>query len=104
MERGPARLVIRRPRGGYRDLLRSYRIEVDGVLRGTLRRGAELSLEVSPGVHFVRARIDWTGSPELDVIVAEGETKGLKVEAGGNAMQMYHSFRRGSYLNLFVES
>ncbi len=67
------RLVVRRPGGVWRrDLLRSYRLDVDGEPRGAVRRGQVLELEVPAGRHAVRARIDWTGSPTLEVDVGPG--------------------------------
>ena len=46
-----ALIVVRRPPGGYRDLLRSYWIEVDGVRVGRVGRGAQADFVVSPLGH-----------------------------------------------------
>jgi hypothetical protein len=65
-------IVIRRG-DGYRDLLRSYRILVDGKDVAKIRRNSERRLPVSPGSHRVQLRIDWMGSPELQVFVDSGD-------------------------------
>ena len=65
-------VVVRRVPGGYRDLLGGYRLEVDGVEAGRIRRGEQLELPVLAGRHGVRAAIDWTGSPVVEVEVLAG--------------------------------
>ncbi|KAE8763606.1 hypothetical protein [Georgenia thermotolerans] len=94
------RLVVHRPRGGWRDLLRAYVVEVDGVERGKVRRGERLELEVPAGDRRVRARIDWTGSPELPVRVPAGGAVEVEVTPGGNAFQVHHVATEQSYLAL----
>ncbi|MBM7808868.1 hypothetical protein JOD57_004705 [Geodermatophilus bullaregiensis] len=80
-----ARIVVRRPGGGYRDRWRSYVIEVDGVRAGTVARGEQVELPVAPGRHSVRAVIDWSGSPLVQVEVAAGATAHLTVQPAGSA-------------------
>jgi hypothetical protein len=99
---GDGRLVVSRPRGVWRrDLLRSFRLDVDGEPRGTVRRGQVLELEVPAGRHAVRARIDWTGSPTLEVDVEPGAsvTVVVKPAAGGWSLT-----KHDDYLNLSVTS
>jgi hypothetical protein len=98
-----ARIVVRRPEGGYRDLIRSYWIEIDGVRAGKVARGGQADFPVPPGVHDVMAVIDWTGSPSLRVEVADGETARLTVEPGGNAFQPWHLLTREGYLKLRLD-
>ena len=98
-------LVVRRPRGGWRDFARSYRIEVDGRRRGRLRRGRTVELKVPAGRHVVRARIDWTGSPELDVEVPAGSSVTCCVEPAGGAWLAGWQVAGGDgYLRLSVTS
>ena len=84
-EAGTVRVV--RPQGGWRDLARAYRIEVDGQPRGKVRRGETLEIGVSAGRHVVQARIDWTGSRELVVEVAAGSAVTCRVEPAGHPGQ-----------------
>lgn len=97
---GTGRLVVWRPRGVWRDVLRSYRIEVDGVFRVAVRRGQVFELEVPAGRHVVRARIDWTGSPEMVVDVHPGSSVTAVVEPaeGGSFLN------EEDYLSLSVTS
>jgi hypothetical protein len=101
---GPsARIAVRRPEGAWRDLLRSYWIEIDGIRVGTVRRGEQVQFPVEAGVHDVRAVIDWTGSPVVPVDVAEGGTARLRVGPAGNAFQFWQLLRGDSYLELTPE-
>lgn len=98
-----ARIVVRRPPGGARDLLRKYWIEVDGTRVGTLSRGDTAEFAVVPGTHRVRARIDWTGSAPLRLELAPGEVVRLRVEPGGTVFRADQLFRRTGYLRLSAE-
>jgi hypothetical protein len=94
-------LVVVRPPTQMRDRLRAYRIEVDGVSRGEMRPASMLRIELGPGTHRVRARIDWTGSPPMEVRIARGSTVQLRVEPAGNVLQTFtQAFGRDRYLRL----
>ena len=70
-EAGYARIKVRRVKAGFfeRDRLRSYVVLVDDRVSGQLRRGKEIVIDVPPGHHEVRIKIDWTGSPTVPVDV-----------------------------------
>jgi hypothetical protein len=99
----PARIVVRRPPGGARDLLRKYRIEIDGTRAGTVARGEAREFTVPAGTHRVRAGIDWAGSRPLCVELAPGEVAHLRVEPGGSALRVDQMFSTTSYLQLSAE-
>jgi hypothetical protein len=61
-------LVLRRS-AGFRDILRAYRIFVDGRKVGKINRNSEIRIPVSAGKHTVQLKIDWCSSPELVVSV-----------------------------------
>jgi hypothetical protein len=99
-----ATAVFYRSRTPWRDLIRSYRIVVDGVDRAMIRRRKEVSVPVAPGRHIVQARIDWTGSPPMEFDICAGETIRLRVEpAGSAAMSLDQVFGRTSWLLLSVD-
>ena len=100
MDTPQARIVIDRPSGLYRDTARSYVVTLDGARRGTVRAGAELVLDVPPGMHRVQARIDWAKSEELVVDVQPGAGVRVIVEPGGGAMQFWQAFTGQGYLRL----
>lgn len=77
-------LVVSRTPGGWQDRARSYRIKVDGTIRGSIKHGEEVRIDVLPGRHVVAAHIDWTGSPDLEVDVNPGETVKLLARPGGH--------------------
>jgi hypothetical protein len=78
-------LVVRRPKGGWRDFARSYRIHMDGRYCGRVRRGQTIELPISAGQHVVQARIDWLGSSDLVVNVPAGSSVTCCVESNGSA-------------------
>ena len=54
-------LVVTRSRD-FADILRSYRIILDGVLVGRVWRGQTIQLEIPRGRHVIAAKIDWCRS------------------------------------------
>lgn len=96
-----ATLIVKRPSPHWRDHLRSYVVQVDGVRAGEICSGHELVIPVRPGRHSVEARIDWTGSSPLEVVLRAGESVVLGVEpAGGVARSFDQLIGRHRYLTL----
>lgn len=94
-------IIVSRPNGKYRDGGRRYRLLVDGDPAGDIGPGEELAIPASAGHHRVQARIDWTGSPQVDVVVAPHQTPRLVVRpAGSAAMAMFQVLGRTRYLKL----
>ncbi len=68
-----------------------------------MRQGSEqrvVSVDVEPGHHTVRARIDWTGSPALDVEVLVGDEVHVDVLPRGSAFSLSQMFSRSRYLKI----
>lgn len=97
---GGGRLVIDRPRGVWRDISRRYKIVVDDEEVGTVARGSQLVVGLQPGSHRVQARLDWTGSPVVDVTIRSGDDCHLTVSPAGNALQAYQGLSKHGYLKL----
>jgi hypothetical protein len=100
------RLIFYRRRT-WQDAVRKYRIEVDGTPVGMLHPRGELSVDVEPGTRRVQARINWTGSPEVDVPVAPGQAVRVYVgpARGGlaRATGLGRALSADSYLMLVPE-
>jgi hypothetical protein len=58
-------------------------VDVDGTPRGLLGPGETLVWQLPSGEYRVQARIDWTGSPPVDVGVRDGSPVWLSVEPQG---------------------
>jgi len=58
---------------------RSFKIFIDGKEAGTIENGELKSFTVIPGAHKIQARIDWCGSPEVQVYLSEGQTQTLQL-------------------------
>ncbi|MBI9115592.1 hypothetical protein [Sanguibacter suaedae] len=96
-----ATLVVRRPGSHVRDWMRRYGVTVDGESVGKLRRGGELVVPLAPGLHRVEARIDWTGSPPVDVTLRSGESAVFSVEPVGSVFRSFDQLiGRRRYLRL----
>lgn len=77
--------MIERKRSGWRDRARRYRIEVDGLPRGTLKRGETVEIEVEPGYHEVALTVDWASSPTIGFDLEDGDSAHLLAGPGGSA-------------------
>ncbi|SEP70576.1 hypothetical protein SAMN05216188_101238 [Lentzea xinjiangensis] len=93
-----ALITVHRPAAVWRDRARAYWIEVDGVRVVRIGADEQLDLPVPPGVHDVRAAIDWTGSPVVRVEVAPGGRARLTVRPAGSSLQFWQAFTRRGYL------
>ncbi len=71
---GEAYVEVKRDANLWRDRIRAYRIFLDGVEAGRVRRGATYRLAVPPGPHRLRMAIDWCRSREVGFTVQSGET------------------------------
>lgn len=71
-------LTILRPKDRAA-VLRKVRVEVDGGLAGHLRRATSFSINVRPGMHEVRGRLDLAETAPFRVEVAEGETVTVEI-------------------------
>ena len=75
---------------GYADLLRAYRVILDGVEIGRVMKGESLSCDAKPGRHVISAKIDWCSSPTVEFECGDEEVrfnvrsnlKGLKLALG----------------------
>ncbi|MET8424030.1 hypothetical protein [Nocardia sp. NPDC004860] len=97
-----AQITVQRRPGGYVDLLRKYRVFIDGSEVGRIGRGEMLTVSVDPGNHEVQLELDWGTSPTVTVDLATDETRQLYCEPGANALTAlyYTMFRRRHYIKL----
>lgn len=58
-------LIVRRPSSTV-DMIRRYKILLDGVEIGTIKNNDELRYEIEPGPHVIQAKIDWCGSRAVE--------------------------------------
>jgi hypothetical protein len=85
-----------------RDIFRSYSIEIDGERVGKVGRNEELTVEVEPGKHNVRAVIDWASSPMCEVVTHSDSTVIVKVAPSGGVWASL--LRPKRYIALTVEA
>jgi hypothetical protein len=91
-------ISIRRRSGHHQDATRSYRVEVDGREVGRLKPGETLEVPVSAGRHSVAARIDWSGSPAVNLDLNDGDRIDLTVKPSANGWTKL--FTRSGWLSL----
>ena len=79
------RITIHRRGGPKFDMLRAYRILINGQQVGKLRRGGSLTLIHPEGRAVIEARIDWCSATPLAVMVGP-ETNTVIEVANSNGM------------------
>ncbi len=80
-----AQIVLTRPARAWVDRFRSYKVVVDGVPTGdSIRNGETISLSLTPGIHNLAVKIDWSGSKPLPLELRAAEIRRLKVEWRGD--------------------
>jgi len=98
----PAAIHVDRQAGGYTDRARAYKVLVDGEKRGAVKQGEGVEIEVDPGPHRVQMKVDWAGSPTLEVNLAEGERAEFVCAPNASPLTavFYAFFRRSDYIRL----
>jgi len=76
-------VILSRAKGGRRDLLRSYKVLVDGEEVATIKRGQRLPLPVAAGQHVLTLTIDWCRSRPFQLDLASGESLELTCAPAG---------------------
>ncbi|ABD53633.1 hypothetical protein [Jannaschia sp. CCS1] len=96
-----AQLIVTRE-GGYADYLRAYRILVDDIEMGRIKRNSRLALTIPAGPHVIGARIDWTRAEPIVIEVAAGGTVKVQVSNTHGAMKSEYAITTGrnTYLTL----
>jgi hypothetical protein len=80
-----ATIRLSRPRG--RDVLRAYRVVVDGRPAAKLRQGKTCTVAVDAGRHRLYVRLDyWLRCPEVEVDLASGASIGFLCQPRGGVL------------------
>jgi hypothetical protein len=79
---GPtAQITLKRLRRPIGDVLRTYKVLIDGATVGDIRRGETKTFDVAPGEHEIHLEIDWAGSRKLGLNLSEGDVATLTCSA-----------------------
>jgi hypothetical protein len=70
-----ATIRLTRVSARWRDAGRDYRVILDAREISRIPDGSSLDLEVTPGQHTLRLRIDWTGSRSVTFFISAGQIK-----------------------------
>lgn len=93
-------LVVRRKKHAWQDRMRDYAVLVNGKKVASVSNGSDADITVKPGKHRVQLKIDWCGSPPIDLEVGDGQT--VVVECGPNSHPLlallYITFWKGKYI------
>ena len=97
-----ATIEVSRPaqKGWRRDVFRRYRVFIDDVEVARLKEGEACFEDVTPGAHRVEARIDWMGSGEVAVRLADGEAVRIAIYPGTWSLMPPHD--RDGYIAIEV--
>ncbi len=75
-------IVLSRKRRARRDILRSYRVMLDGGQVARVRQGGTVEVPVAAGRHEIHLKIDWCRSPSVEFDARAGEVIKLFTEPG----------------------
>ena len=73
-------LIIQRKKE-YFNFLRNYLLFLDGKKMGEIANGETKEFEISSGTHNLVAKIDWCGSPAINLNLKESDEKQLIVKS-----------------------
>ena len=73
-------ITVTRPATAWRDRARKYKVLLDGTVAAEISHGETTALEITPGPHEVRGKIDWCTTPP--VVVTGDEELTLQTGAG----------------------
>ena len=62
-----ASIHVERVRGGRPDRFRAYKVIIDNIEVGKIRRGESRRFEVDAGLHRIRLAVDWCRSRPIDL-------------------------------------
>ncbi len=85
----------------WMDRNRLYKVVIDGSIACELWPNQNIRIDVPPGQHNVRVKIDVMGSNEMAVQLEAGEVVELACRGNGSLLALFNTlFRRNSYLDL----
>ena len=76
-----AQIALKRLRRPIGDVLRTYKVVIDGITVADIRRGETKTLDVPPGQHEIHLEIDWAASRRLTLNLSEGDVASLTCSA-----------------------
>jgi hypothetical protein len=76
-----AQIALKRLRRPLGDILRTYKVVIDGDTVGEIRRGETKTFDVPPGRHAIQLEIDWASSRKLDLNLSSGDVASLECSA-----------------------
>jgi len=105
-------MIIRIKRDtGYADKIRAYKIILNGDVVGKIKDGEQVEIDVAPGNHQLKMKIDWCGS---NIVEFEMNEKIIEFECGSNLRGSkfwipfielkYIIFKRNQYIWLTMKS
>lgn len=75
-----AKIVIKRS-SEFRNKARKIPVYINDVQKTMIADGGIEEIELAAGTYKVQAKIDWCGSPALEVSIAENETRFLRLSS-----------------------
>ena len=76
-----AQITLKRLRRPLGDVLRTYKVVIDGSTVGDIRRGETKTFDVPPGQHEIHLEIDWAKSRNLELDLSAGDAATLTCSA-----------------------
>lgn len=99
-----ARIRVERTASRKSDRLRAYKVVLDGLVVGKLKKGESVTLDTSPGDHELHLAIDWACSPKLDLELSAGQETHVRCWPAANPWlaSYWTTFGRARYIAIEV--
>lgn len=89
---------------GYSNKLRKIKLVLDNQVIDEINDGEIKTINVNPGKHILKAKIDWCQSNEIALNIKEGENKEVSLIGTNPFLALYYiTFGRNKYLKLEIK-
>ncbi|WP_127844832.1 hypothetical protein [Psychroflexus aestuariivivens] len=90
---------------GYSNKLRKIKLVLDNQVKYKIKDGEDKTINVNPGKHILKAKIDWCQSNEIKLDIKEGENKNISLKGTNPFLALYYiTFGRNKYLKLEIQN
>ncbi|WP_299114607.1 hypothetical protein [uncultured Winogradskyella sp.] len=84
----------------FENRARKIKLQIDGEILGEIKNGEELTFEISPGHHYIQAKIDWCTSNLIETHIEENSKIKFELRKGLGSALYRTTFGYEKYLQL----
>ena len=89
----------------YSNRLRKIQLLLDNQVIGEIKNGEVKIINVNPGKHTFKAKIDWCYSNEIEFNINNEENKEFSLKGTSSLLALYYiTFAKDKYLKLEIQN